>query len=138
MENGRRTEISLGNVGLCRSGRQRDRSIRAAVSQQFGTARIRNRSVFDVHDTAKRVFAASVKSKKYALVDFASFINKRDAASILTPDVERFHRMLQQRVSESTAQSYVTTVRSFFKRLVEQKKIRLNPAAKIHRSSVRR
>src|SRR5207253_2214332 len=34
---------------------------------------------------------------------------------------------LRQRVSESTAQGYITTVRSFFNWLVAVKKIRLNP-----------
>lgn len=70
---------------------------------------------------------ASVESKQYALTEFARFIAKRRVADISTADVERFYRTLQARVSESTAQGYVTTIRSFFNRMVELKKIRFNP-----------
>jgi site-specific recombinase XerD len=51
----------------------------------------------------------------------------RDLAAIRTEEVERYYRHLQQRVSESTAQGYITTLRSFFNRQVELKRIRSNP-----------
>jgi site-specific recombinase XerD len=70
---------------------------------------------------------ASVESKQYALSEFARFIGKRRVADISTADVERFYQSLQKRVTESTAQGYITTVRSFFNRMVELKKIRFNP-----------
>jgi site-specific recombinase XerD len=70
---------------------------------------------------------ASVESKQYALGEFGRFTGKRRVADVSTADVERFCQALQDRVSESTAQGYITTVRSFFNRMVELKKIRLNP-----------
>jgi integrase/recombinase XerD len=70
---------------------------------------------------------ASVESKQYALSEFARFTGKRRVADISTTDIERFYQALQDRVSESTAQGYITTVRSFFNRMVELKKIRFNP-----------
>jgi site-specific recombinase XerD len=70
--------------------------------------------------------SASVESKQYALSEFAHFVGKR-VGDISTADVERFYQSLQKRVSESTAQGYITTIRSFFNRMVELKKIRFNP-----------
>jgi site-specific recombinase XerD len=70
---------------------------------------------------------ASVESKQYALREFGHFVGKRRVADISTADVERFYQSLQKRVSESTAQGYITTIRSFFNRMVELKKIRFNP-----------
>jgi site-specific recombinase XerD len=69
---------------------------------------------------------ASLESKQYALSEFAHLVGKR-VADISTADVERFYQSLQKRVSESTAQGYITTIRSFFNRMVELKKIRFNP-----------
>jgi integrase len=70
---------------------------------------------------------ASVESKRYALNEFGRFVGKHRVADISTADVERFYQSLQKRVSESTAQGYITTIRSFFNRMVESKKIRFNP-----------
>src|SRR6266446_3258766 len=129
MENGRRTQISLGTSDYAEAVV----NATAVLQQPFLTDSAPLEleiAAFLNHKTRQNEYSpASVESKKYALHEFAFFINKRDAASISTADAERFYRMLQQRVSESTAQSYVTTVRSFFNRLVEQKKIRLNPVA---------
>src|SRR5689334_1803016 len=61
--------------------------------------------------------AASADAKKYALKEFASFIEKTDPALITTADVERFYQQVRGRVAESTAQGYITTLRSFFNRL---------------------
>jgi integrase len=70
--------------------------------------------------------AASVDAKKYALQEFASFAGKADPAQITTADVERFYQQLRARVAESTAQGYITTLRSFFNRLFELRKVRAN------------
>src|SRR2546430_13815179 len=45
---------------------------------------------------------------------------------IFSADVERFYKRLQGRVAESTAQGYITTLRSFFNRLLETRKVRTN------------
>jgi integrase len=68
----------------------------------------------------------SADSKRYALEEFASFVNKADPSRIFTADVDRFYQMLRQRVKESTAQGYITTLRSFFNRLLETRKVRTN------------
>jgi integrase len=68
----------------------------------------------------------SADSKRYALQEFASFVNKADPSMIFPADVERFYKRLQGRVAESTAQGYITTLRSFFNRLTETRKVRTN------------
>ena len=70
--------------------------------------------------------SASAESKRYALQEFAAFVGKSDPATILPTDVEQFYRKLQGRVVESTAQGYLTTLRSFFNRLLETRKVRTN------------
>lgn len=70
--------------------------------------------------------AASAEAKKYALLEFASFVGKADPALITTADVERFYEQVRGRVEESTAQGYITTLRSFFNRLGETRKVRGN------------
>jgi integrase len=69
---------------------------------------------------------ASAESKRYALMEFASFVKKADPATITPSDVERFYQKLRSRVVESTAQGYITTLRSFFNRLFETRKVRTN------------
>jgi len=69
---------------------------------------------------------ASAESKRYALKEFASFVKKADPATITPPDVEHFYQKLRSRVAESTAQGYITTLRSFFNRLLETRKVRTN------------
>ncbi|HEU5246164.1 MAG TPA: phage integrase N-terminal SAM-like domain-containing protein, partial [Candidatus Udaeobacter sp.] len=69
---------------------------------------------------------ASAESKRYALNEFVSFVRKADPATITPADVERFYQKLRSRVAESTAQGYITTLRSFFNRLLEARKVRTN------------
>ena len=73
----------------------------------------------------------SADSKRYALQEFASFVNKADPSMIFSADVERFYKRLQGRVAESTAQGYITTLRSFFNRLLETRKVRTNVVKKV-------
>lgn len=70
--------------------------------------------------------AASAESKRYALKEFASFVRKADPATITPSDVDRFYQKLRSRVAESTAQGYISTLRSFFNRLLETRKVRTN------------
>ena len=69
---------------------------------------------------------ASAESKRYALKEFAAFVGKADAATITAADVDRFYQKLRSRVAESTAQGYITTLRSFFNHLVAGHKVRAN------------
>jgi integrase len=131
MENSRRTQISLGTSDHAEAVA----NATAALQQPFLSdaapleAEI---AAFLKHKTQQNEYSpASVESKKYALREFASLVNKRAPETISPEDVERFYQSLQQRVSESAAQGCVTTVRSFFNRLVEQKKVRLNPVARL-------
>jgi len=84
--------------------------------------------------------AASAESKRYALKEFASFVKKADPATITPADLERFYQKLRARVAESTAQGYVTTLRSFFNRLLETRKVRTNvvKAVKLARLDTKR
>jgi integrase len=69
---------------------------------------------------------ASAESKRYALKEFASFVKKPDPSMITPADVDGFYQTLRGRVAESTAQGYMTTLRSFFNRLLETRKVRTN------------
>ena len=69
---------------------------------------------------------ASAESKRCALKEFASFVKKADPATLTPADVERFYQKLRARVAESTAQGYIMTLRSFFNRLLETRKVRTN------------
>jgi len=83
---------------------------------------------FLAHKTRQNEYShASVESKQYALKEFARFTGKYRVGDVSAADIDRFYRLLQARVSESTAQGYITTLRSFFNRLVELKKLRINP-----------
>lgn len=73
----------------------------------------------------------SAATKHYVLGHFAKFVNQRDPALIPATEVERFYRAQQTRVSESTAQGYVTTLRSFFNWLVSARKVRSNPVTQV-------
>jgi integrase len=74
---------------------------------------------------------ASAESKRYALREFASFVRKADPATITPADVDRFYQTLRGRVAESTAQGYITTLRSFFNRLFETRKVRTNVVKRV-------
>ena len=82
---------------------------------------------FIKHKLAQNEYSpASTSSKRYALQEFATFVGKSDAATVVPSDVERFYQTLRDRVAESTAQGYITTLRSFFNRLLEMRKVRTN------------
>ena len=82
---------------------------------------------FVIHKVDQNEYSvASADSKKYVLREFARFVGKPDPAGIFASDVERFYRVLKDRVAESTAQGYITTLRSFFNWLKETKKVRRN------------
>jgi hypothetical protein len=127
MHNGRRTQVSLRTSDYGEAVLNATKIVEypflneSAPLEQEGEA-------FLAHKARQNEYsAASAESKKYALHEFAKFTGKRRVADISTADVDRFYRALQQRVSESTAQGYITTIRSFFNRLVELRKIRHNP-----------
>jgi integrase len=56
----------------------------------------------------------------------SGFVKKADPATVTRSDVERLYEQLRERVAESTAQGYITTLRSFFNRLFEARKVRAN------------
>jgi site-specific recombinase XerD len=127
MENGRRTQVSLRTSDY---GEAVVRAMRVIDNPFLNDAAPVEQEIegFLAHKTRQNEYSpASVESKKYALREFANFAVKRQPAQITTVDVERFYRALQERVSESTAQGYITTLRSFFSWLFDVKKIRSNP-----------
>jgi integrase len=127
MENRRRTQVSLRTSDYSEAVQNAMKIVEHPFLNESGPLE-QEVEAFLAHKTRQNEYtAASVESKKYALHEFAAFVAKRRITDISTADVDRFYRALQQRVSESTAQGYITTVRSFFNRLVELRKIRHNP-----------
>lgn len=131
MENGRRIQISLGTSDYAEAVANA-----AAIMQHpflDDSAPLENEidAFLDYKTRQNEYSPASVESKGYALREFAAFVKKRRPEDVSPADVDRFYHLLQSRVAESTAQGYITTIRSFFNRLVRAKKIRRNPVADV-------
>jgi integrase len=126
MERGRRIQISLATSDYSEAVIKATAIIQdpfladsAPLEQEIGA--------FIDHKVRQNEYSrASAESKRYALQEFASFVRKADPAVITSLDVDRFYQHLRARVAESTAQGYITTLRSFFNRLVEAGKVRTN------------
>jgi len=127
MQNGQRTQVSLRTSDYSEAVQNAMKIIEHPFLNDSGPLQ-QEVEAFLAHKMRQNEYsAASVESKQYALHEFANFTAKRRVADISTLDAERFYRALQERVSESTAQGYITTLRSFFNWLVELRKIRRNP-----------
>jgi len=127
MESGRRIQVSLGTSDYSEAVVKAAAIINTPFLNDSGPLG-QEIEAFLAHKKRQNEYSpASVESKQYALKEFTRFTGKRDAASISTTDVDRFYQTLRQRVSESTAQGYLTTVRSFFNWLLHSRKIRVNP-----------
>ncbi len=83
----------------------------------------------------------SADNRRAVLLSAADALGKTEPARITAHDVERWYQSLKSRkerpLTESTAQSYVMMLRGFFRSLIEQKKLRENPAAKVKLAKVR-
>ena len=127
MENGRRVQVSLGTDDFGEAV-QSMLEVRGAPFLNQSDPLEREITDFIAHKLRQNEYSRdSASTKRHILLEFAKFINSRDPAAIVTADVERFYRRLQERVSESTAQGYLTTLRSFFNWLVDARKVRSNP-----------
>ena len=127
MREGRRMQLSLGTSDYGEAIVKMSEVLQDPFLNESGPLDSEIESFLDYKKRQNEYSPASLESKKYALMEFAGFVNKRTVAGIIPSDIERFYRHLQRRVSESTAQGYVTTIRSFFNRQVELKRIRSNP-----------
>jgi integrase len=127
MQNGQRTQVSLGTSDYGEAVLNATKVIEHPFLNESAPLQ-QEVEAFLAHKTRQNEYSpASVESKKYALLEFGQFTGKRRVADISTADIDRFYRDLQRRVTESTAQGYITTIRSFFNRLVESREIRHNP-----------
>src|SRR5436190_6372889 len=126
MVNGRRVQCSLGTTDY-REAVVKALEIRAEPFLSTAEPLRAEIDAFIDYKLAQNEYSRdSADSKRYALEEFASFVNKADPSRIFTADVDRFYQTLRQRVKESTAQGYITTLRSFFNRLLETRKVRTN------------
>jgi site-specific recombinase XerD len=127
MKNGRRIQLSLGTSDYSEAI---TKALEVRADPFLATADPLQSEIdaFIEHKVQQNEYSASsADSKRYALDEFASFTNKSDPATITASDVERFYRHVRQRgVVESTAQGYITTIRSFFNRLLKTRKVRTN------------
>src|SRR6266480_3429843 len=126
MVNGRRVQCSLGTTDY---GEAVVKALEIRAEPFLSTAEpLRDEiDAFIDYKLAQNEYSRdSADSKRYALEEFASFVNKADPSRIFTADVDRYYQTLRQRVKESTAQGYITTLRSFFNRLLETRKVRTN------------
>ncbi|MFN2393974.1 MAG: site-specific integrase, partial [Pyrinomonadaceae bacterium] len=75
----------------------------------------------------------SASTKVVVLEEFSGYLdNSATSATVRPADCANFYAALQERVSESTAEGYMMTLRSFFRWAVEVKRTRLdNPIAKV-------
>ena len=80
--------------------------------------------------------AASADSKGAILRKFARSIGWLDTASITTQEVQRFYDEQREEVSESSAQTYVMALRSFFGWAVQRALTHDNPAAEVRMGRV--
>ena len=83
----------------------------------------------------------SATNRKAVLLSAADALGKTEPARITTHDVQHWYDSLKTRkeqpITESTAQSYVMMLRGFFRSLIEQKKLRENPAVGVKFAKVR-
>jgi integrase len=127
MENGRRVQVTLGTDDFGEAVHSM-LQVRGAPFLNQSDPLEQEITDFIAHKLRQNEYSRdSASTKRHILLEFAKFINSRDPAAIVTADVERFYRKLQERVSESTAQGYLTTLKSFFNSLVDTRKVRSNP-----------
>ena len=81
---------------------------------------------------------ASAESKRHCLRLFAETIGNTAVANVTKADCQRFYDSYRGRVADSTRESYVMTLRSFFTTLLQQKKVRENPTAGVTMARVDR
>ena len=87
---------------------------------------------FLAHKVAANEYSRkSASAKQWALREFADQCGKDSPAKVTKGDCEQFYDTLRKRVSESTAQGYMATLRSFFGWMVHKKKLRKNPVADV-------
>ncbi len=130
MEAGRRTQVSLHTGDYSDAVGEAVKVLQDPFLEKSDAPLKQEIVAFLDHKGRQNEYSpASRESKQYALNGFAEFVKKRDVSGITTGDVQRYYRDLQTRVSESTAQGYVTTIRSFFNWQVDQKRIRSNPVS---------
>jgi len=92
---------------------------------------------FLAYQLAHRNFtAASADSKGAVLRKFGRSMGWLDTASIATEDIQRFYDEQRGEVSESSAQTYIMALRSFFGWTVQQALRRDNPAAGVRMGRV--
>src|SRR4029453_10238023 len=127
MESGRRTQLSLGTSDYTEAVSKAAEILENPFLNESGPLDSEVVGVLNYKERQNEYSPASRESKQYALSQFAAFVNTRELAAIKTAEIERYYRHLQKRVSESTAQGYITTIRSFFNRQVELERIRSNP-----------
>lgn len=89
---------------------------------------------FVAHKKAKRAFSRnSSHTKVLILRRFARWLPETTKlAGVTSRQCEEFYSLLQDEVEDSTAESYMMTLRSFFRWAVEVKRVRVdNPVAKV-------
>lgn len=130
---GVRTFHSLGTRDLHEAIRKASELNRAPIAKDSA-------AVFDWVEpflqhkiTLNRYSAASVESKRAVLRKFARFVHCPPAA-VSRAMVESFHASLREaKLSDETADGYVSTVRAFFRWAIQvQKLCRENPASGLH------
>ena len=131
MEDGRRVQVSLGTDDF---GIAVQKALEISHAPFLDAAEPLEGEIRDFigHKVRQNEYSRdSAATKHYVLEHLARFLSQRDPALIATADIERFYRAQQARVSESTAQGYMTTLRSFFNWLVSTRKIRSNPVTQV-------
>ena len=83
-----------------------------------------------------RYSPASADSKGYTLGEFSDFVGNISPAQVTLFQCRSFYKQKRREVSPSTAESYMFTLRSFFKWCVAENLCRRNPAAEVELDKV--
>ena len=85
---------------------------------------------------SNRYSPASADSKRYILQEFADTLGNVSPGQVTAFHCKAFYKRMKDRVSPSTAESYMFTLRSFFKWCVAENLCRRNPAAEVELDKV--
>jgi site-specific recombinase XerD len=85
---------------------------------------------------SNRYSPASADSKRYILQEFADTLGNISPGQVTAFHCKAFYKRMKERVSPSTAESYMFTLRSFFQWCVSDNLCRRNPAMEIEMDRV--
>ena len=134
--NGRRSHITLETHDYAEAVQ---RAIEIAERPELQPARAMDAEIkrfIEYKLATNRYSASSADSKRYTLGEFADSVGNISPAQVTAFHCRAFYKQKRHQVSPSTAESYMFTVRSFFKWCVAENLCRRNPALEVELDKV--